>query len=94
MEVMIERSHAFVIFPGGAGTVQEMLALMIFQQQRHPDMEGKPVVVFNRVDEQGRSFWTPLIALLKNFCPDSSFKVVTQLDDLIPCIKQKLGASV
>ncbi len=94
MEVMIERSHAFVIFPGGAGTVQEMLALMIFQQQRHPDMEGKPVVVFNRVDEQGRSFWTPLIALLKNFCPDSSFEVVTQLDDLIPCIKQKLGASV
>jgi uncharacterized protein (TIGR00730 family) len=94
MEVMIERSQAFVIFPGGAGTVQEMLALMIFQQQQHPDMHGKPVVVFDRVDEQGRSFWKPLIALLQNFCPDSSFGVVTKLEDVIPSIKRKLSESV
>ena len=31
MEVMIQRSEAFIIFPGGAGTVQEMLALLIFK---------------------------------------------------------------
>lgn len=40
MEIMIERSDAFVIFPGGAGTVQEMLALMIFKHQGKKGMEG------------------------------------------------------
>lgn len=90
MEVMIERSQAFVIFPGGAGTVQEMLALMIFQQQNHPDVLGKPVVVFDRIDAQGRSFWKPLIELLRRYCPDQSFDVVTNLRDVIPRIKNRI----
>ncbi|MFM2196965.1 MAG: hypothetical protein RLZZ505_397 [Verrucomicrobiota bacterium] len=45
MEIMIERSDAFVIVPGGVGTVQEMPALMIF----------------NRKDVSGIRFWAPLI---------------------------------
>lgn len=91
MEIMIERSDAFVIFPGGAGTVQEMLALIIFKHQGNKGMEGKPVVVFNREDAGGARFWTPLIKVLRRWCDDSNFVVVEELDDIVPVLKRLLG---
>lgn len=91
MEIMIERSDAFVIFPGGAGTVQEMLALMIFKHSRKKDMIDKPVVVFNRLDTSGKRFWTPLIGLLGEWCSDGEFVVVDELDEIIPTIKTLLS---
>lgn len=84
MEVMIDHSDAFVIFPGGAGTVQEMLALMIFKHQGNPSMIGKPVIVFNRKDANGVSFWAPLIEMLKPWCTNDEFVVVDELADIIP----------
>ncbi len=93
MEIMIERSDAFVIFPGGSGTVQEMLALMIFKHQRHPSMRDKPVVVYDRVDAAGRSFWTPLIKLLETWCYDGEFSVVSHFDGLIPEVTRLLESS-
>jgi predicted Rossmann-fold nucleotide-binding protein len=80
-----------VIFPGGAGTVQEMLALMIFKHQGNKGMAGKPVVVFNREDAGGTRFWTPLIKVLRNWCDDSQFVVVEDLDDIVPTVKRLLG---
>lgn len=88
MEIMIQNSDAFVIFPGGSGTVQEMIALMIFKNQGHPSMVGKPVVIFNRKDAAGKSFWTPLIEMLGTWCYDGEFVVVEELDDLIPTVKR------
>ncbi len=87
MEVMIQNSDAFIIFPGGSGTVQEMLALMIFKYQGHPSMAGKPVIVFNRKDANGHAFWTPLIEMLSNWCYDDEFVVVEKLNDLIPMVQ-------
>ncbi|MEO7101133.1 MAG: LOG family protein [Luteolibacter sp.] len=91
MEIMIQNSDAFVIFPGGSGTVQEMLALMIFKQQGHPSMVGKPVIIFNRTDANGLSFWTPLIEMLKNWCYDGEFVVVDELNQLVPTVKGLIG---
>jgi len=91
MEIMIERSDAFVIFPGGSGTVQEMIALMIFKNQGHPTMTAKPVVVFDRKDATGKSFWTPLIQLLSTWCYDGEFIVVEELGDIIPTIQKLIG---
>jgi len=88
MEIMIDHSDAFVIFPGGSGTVQEMLALMIFKHQGHPSMTGKPVVIFNRKDAQGKNFWTPLIEMLGTWCYDGEFVVVEDLNDLIPAVQK------
>lgn len=85
MEVMIERSDAFVIFPGGSGTVQEMIALMIFKHQRHASA-GKPVVVYNRRDGRGAGFWSPLIRLLETWCHDGEFTVVEEFDRLLPVV--------
>lgn len=91
MEIMIERSDAFVIFPGGAGTVQEMLALMIFKHQRKKGLEDKPVVVFDRMDASGKRFWTPLIELLAEWCDDGEFVVVDELDEIVPTVRRLLS---
>lgn len=93
MEVMIDRSDAFVIFPGGSGTVQEMLALMIFKHQRHPSALHKPVIVYNRRDAVGRPFWDPLIRLLGTWCYDGEFHVVDHLDQLIPAVARELDSA-
>lgn len=91
MEIMIERSDAFVIFPGGAGTVQEMLALMIFKHQGNKSMAEKPVILFNRKDSNGTRFWTPLIKLLGEWCYERQFVVVDELADIVPTVKRMLG---
>ena len=91
MEIMIERSEAFVIFPGGAGTVQEMLALMIFKQQVKKGMADKPVIVFDRLDTGGKRFWTPLIELLKQWCNDGEFIVVNELEDIVPKVRDLIA---
>ena len=90
MEVMIENSDAFVIFPGGAGTVQELLALMIFHQQNHELMKGKPVIIFNRLDISGLRFWEPLVALLGKYCNPDHYTIVNELEDIVPAIKSRL----
>jgi uncharacterized protein (TIGR00730 family) len=87
MEVMIENSDSFVIFPGGAGTVQELLALMIFKHQKHPLMDGKPVVIFNRRNAAGLNFWDPLIDLLSGMCRPGDFVVAHHLEDILPAIR-------
>ena len=87
MEVMIENSDAFVIFPGGAGTVQELLALMIFRHQKHPIMDGKPVVIFNRLNHAGLQFWDPLIDLLSDMCNPGDFVVARELEDILTAIQ-------
>ncbi|MFQ3670981.1 MAG: LOG family protein [Verrucomicrobiia bacterium] len=90
MEVMIERSDAFVIFPGGAGTVQEMLALMIFKSQQSRLMAGKPVVVFNRQDGEG--FWGPLIEMLAPWRGEGGFEVVEDLAEVVPATLAGMAA--
>ncbi|QJE96756.1 LOG family protein [Luteolibacter luteus] len=94
MEVMIENSDAFVIFPGGAGTVQELLALMIFKHQKNPLMAGKPVVLFNRLNPQGVRFWAPLIELLNGLCRPGDFVVAENLDEILPAVRAGMNAKV
>ena len=89
MEVMIERSDAFIIFPGGAGTVQELLALLIFKQSGNPLMAGKPIVLFNRIDKKLQvPFWGKLVTLLNNLANKELFTVVTDLEEIIPTLDQ------
>jgi len=91
MEIMIERSEAFVIFPGGSGTVQELLALIIFKHERKKGMADKPVIIFDRMDSSGKRFWGPLIDLLGEWCNDGEFVVVNELDEIIPMVRRLMG---
>ncbi|MGI9242770.1 MAG: LOG family protein [Verrucomicrobiales bacterium] len=86
MEVMIQNSDAFVAFPGGSGTVQEVLALLILHQQGDALMEGKPIVLYNRIDEDGIPFWDPLIKLLEEQGVGHLITSVQQLDEVLPAL--------
>ena len=93
MEVMIERSEAFVIFPGGAGTVQELLALLLLKESNDPLMRGKPIILFDRIDGSGVHFWDPLIKLLANTQCSSFFQTVNELDKIMPVVHEELISS-
>ena len=88
MEIMIERSDAFVIFPGGAGTVQEFLALLLLLEMGDSLMKGKPIVVYDRIDRSGKNFWGPLINLLKEKGYSDYFTVVKELNMIIPTVSR------
>jgi len=91
MEVMIEKSDAFIIFPGGAGTVQELLALLIFKKTGNPLMTRKPIILYNRIDKKLKMpFWDKLITLLNNLCDKELFDVITELEEIIPVLDQGL----
>ena len=53
---------------------------------------GKPVIIFNRKDANGRHFWTPLIEMLGTWCYDGEFIVVNELDELIPTVRKLVVA--
>lgn len=55
---MFERADAFVVFPGGFGTMDEMFEILTWKQLL---LHDKPVVIFNY-----HGYWDPLIALMKN----------------------------
>tara|TARA_R110002096_G_scaffold74017_19_gene175327 strand:+ start:2075 stop:2662 length:588 start_codon:yes stop_codon:yes gene_type:complete len=55
---LIDESDAFIILPGGTGTLEEVFDVVSRQQL---DLHDKPVVFFN-VD----GFWEPLVALIRH----------------------------
>ncbi|MFV3128397.1 TIGR00730 family Rossman fold protein [Niveispirillum sp. KHB5.9] len=57
-QMMVERSDAFVILPGGIGTLDEMFEIITWRQLR---LHGKPVVIVNT-----DGFWNPLVALMEH----------------------------
>ncbi|MDQ8205455.1 TIGR00730 family Rossman fold protein [Pelagicoccus sp. SDUM812003] len=83
MEAMIQNSDAFVIFPGGAGTVQEMLALLIFKQLGSPLMKGKPVVIYNKQLPGGVGFWDHLVRMLDPWKETGYYSVANSLEEVL-----------
>lgn len=57
-QMMVERSDAFLILPGGIGTLDEMFEIITWRQLR---LHGKPVVIINT-----DGFWNPLVALMEH----------------------------
>ncbi len=64
MQMMVEKSHAFVILPGGMGSVQETLVLLQLKEKGDPLMQDKPIYLINTPVEQG-GFWNALITVAK-----------------------------
>ena len=90
MEIMLEASDAFVIMPGGCGTVQELLALLILKLQHDDVMHQKPIVIFNKKDAKtGLYFWQPLLDMLAKYNAADHFTVVENLDAIIPAIENE-----
>lgn len=92
MEIMIQQSDAFVIMPGGMGSVQEMLVLLDLIQKKDELMKNKPVILVNYKipDPETDStigFWDPLIDLTKRYGVDKSYTVTDSVKDTIKLLK-------
>ena len=89
MEVMVDRSDAFVIMPGGMGTIQELLALLILKHQGNDLMRDKKIVVYNKYDDEtGLRFWDPVINIIRGQRSiRDDFAVVENFDQILPAIQ-------
>jgi len=80
---MFERSDAFIVFPGGFGTMDEMFEILTWKILL---LHEKPVVIFNY-----QGYWDPLIALMKNIIETgfaapvtaTYYHVVTELEQIL-----------
>lgn len=81
--IMFEQSDAFAVFPGGIGTLEEVIELMSW---RRLSLHSKPIVFFN-----AGGFWDPLFELLDHtvqaqLTPSwlpSTWGVVDQVEDVL-----------
>lgn len=55
-QLMYNKSDAFVIFPGGCGTMDEYFEILTWRQLKH---HNKPIVIFNH-----NGYWDHLIKLM------------------------------
>ena len=55
-ELMYQRSDAFVVLPGGFGTMDEMFEIITWRQLR---LHDKPIIIMNN-----QGYWSHLIALM------------------------------
>jgi hypothetical protein len=83
---MFEESDAFVVLPGGIGTLEEVIELLSWKRL---DIHDKQIVICNL----GR-YWSPLLELINHtvdlkYSPISlsgSFQVVEDVDDILPAL--------
>lgn len=88
---MFERSDAFVVFPGGFGTMDEMFEILTWKQLK---LHDKPVIIFNY-----KGYWDPLIALMKNIIEvgfakaevATYYHVVTELEQIMDILEPANG---
>ena len=82
-----ERSDAFVILPGGVGTLEEIVELLSW---RRLDLHFKPVVFWNP-----RGFWDPLFTLFRHTVEEKltppefmeAWTTVERIEDVIPSLE-------
>lgn len=80
---MFERSDAFIVFPGGFGTMDEMFEILTWKQLL---LHNKPVIIFNY-----QHYWDPLIALMKSIIENrfaktevaTYYHVVDELEEIL-----------
>ncbi|HTJ63139.1 MAG TPA: TIGR00730 family Rossman fold protein [Alphaproteobacteria bacterium] len=90
-QTMADRAEAFVILPGGLGTLDEGMEILAWRQLRFHD---RPVVIVN-VD----GYWDPLLAMLERAAAEgfiyargkTLFRVVTQVEHVLPAIAAQLA---
>jgi uncharacterized protein (TIGR00730 family) len=84
--LMYDRSDAFVILPGGIGTLEEVVELLSW---RRLDLHTKPVVFWNP-----NGFWSTLFALFQHTVDEKltppefmdAWTSVTRIQDVIPAL--------
>ena len=86
--VMAERSDAFVVLPGGFGTLDEAFEILTWRQLK---LHAKPVVIVNIA-----GYWDPLLVLIdrmveSGFAREENrklFAVVDRVEDVLPELRK------
>jgi uncharacterized protein (TIGR00730 family) len=84
--MMFERSDAFVVLPGGIGTLEEVVELLSWQRL---GLHARPVVFYNP-----RGFWDPLFELFHHTIREklspaefaSAWRSVETVEALVPAV--------
>lgn len=84
--MMVERADAFVILPGGLGTLDEAFEILTWKKL---GLHNKPIIIYNY-----EGYWDPLLALIDRTLKDgfsqpsdrALFKTVTTIEDLLDAI--------
>jgi len=86
-QMMVDHSDAFLVLPGGVGTLDETCEIITWRQL---GIHDKPIVICNIKD-----YWTPFLTLIDHIIdqgfmrPDDkkTYSVVEQIDDVLNILK-------
>ena len=92
--IMFEQSDAFAVFPGGVGTLEEVVELLSW---RRLNLHSKPIVF---LDQDG--FWRPFFALIQHTVDSrvtpawvmNSWRAAARVEDVLPIIRAELAGAV
>ena len=92
--MMVERSDAFIILPGGLGTLDECFEILTWRKLQ---LHNKPIIIFNQ-----EGYWDPLLRLIERTIDDNFSKpkdrtlytVVTTIEDLMATLKTEAKATL
>jgi uncharacterized protein (TIGR00730 family) len=92
--LMFELSDAFVILPGGFGTLDEAFEMLTWRQL---DMHDKPILFLNM-----DGYWDPLKDLVDHFIREGFvaesgrrlFAMVTRVEEVVPALVQEPSVAV
>ncbi|GGO05188.1 cytokinin riboside 5'-monophosphate phosphoribohydrolase [Iodidimonas muriae] len=90
--MMFDRSDAFIVLPGGMGTLDEFIEVLTWSQL---DLHDKPIFLLNH-----DGYWEPLLALLNHVVDQGFanpknlglFKTVRSLDDIFHELGRMAGS--
>jgi hypothetical protein len=85
--MMFDSSDAFLVFPGGYGTMDEMFEIITWRQLR---LHDKPIIIMNN-----NGYWDHLIALMENIIATgfahrevaTYFQVVDNIESLMEALE-------
>ncbi|WP_373085365.1 TIGR00730 family Rossman fold protein [Sneathiella sp.] len=85
-EKMFQMSDAFVILPGGLGTLDETFEMLTWRQLR---LHDKPIILVNH-----KQYWQPLLDLINHMITAGFvekealgfFRVVERMEDILPAL--------
>ena len=87
-EIMAKHADAFLVLPGGLGTLEETLEILTWKQL---GLHNKPIIIFN-----SEGFWDNLISLIQHLVDEKFakeehlklFTVVNTIDELFTVINR------
>jgi len=84
--MMVDRAEAFVVLPGGLGTLDETFEILTWKQLQ---LHDRPVIILN-----SQGYWEPLLALIRHAASAgfirprhaTLFQQVSRVEEILPAL--------